>query len=60
MTKKTDCEHLSSSLERQKMLDYECEGEVSFLIHDICNDCGKLLGKEKHIFKFSYREEIED
>jgi len=33
------CKHESSSLERIKELDYNCEDTIKILIEDICNDC---------------------
>lgn len=56
--KMSECEHHQSELIRKREIDYSCEDEVKFLIEDICLDCGKLLGKEIHPFKFCNRESV--
>jgi len=48
------CEHETSSLERIKELSYSCEDEIAILIHDVCNNCGELLNKEVHVFRYDY------
>jgi len=56
----TTCTHDSSSLEYVRELDYECQGRIKILVKDVCNKCGKKLGNEVHVFKYSYTEDCED
>lgn len=53
------CRHNMSSLERvDREMEYECMGEIRVWIDDICQDCGKKLGSEIHVFKYSHTEEV--
>ena len=47
----------SSSVEFVKLLDYSNDNEAQILFEDIC-ECGKKLGKEIQIFKYSHTKEV--
>ena len=60
---KKDCKggkecNFSSSLEPDfKKVEYETEETVVVPIKDRCNQCGNVIGEERHVFKFSHIEE---
>lgn len=52
------CEHESSSIEYVREIDYDCMDHIDILVKDVCNQCGKELGREIHRFKYAYNYEI--
>jgi len=54
----TVCEHTNCSLERVNDLDYECEGYIKILMEEVCNDCGKKVGRHIDVFTYSHSESV--
>lgn len=52
----------SSSVEFKKLLSYEQGdgGEVEILFEDICQECGKNIGKEIQVFKYVNTMEVNE
>ena len=50
---KSKCEHSSGSLEYKGIDDYSTEEYVKIKVIERCNDCGKIINREIHNFKFS-------
>lgn len=48
----------TSSVEFVKLLEIRQEDEVKILFRDVCQSCGKEIGREIQRFKHDYTEEV--
>lgn len=49
----------SSSVEFVKLIEVSHEDEVKILFKDMCQECGKEIGREVQRFKYDYTENVD-